>query len=161
MNLRTWHHPSDVEATKYLSLALVVSRFCFMYTRSPMLRVGACGASPWGALERELGSWLDSLTSSWRLIRVRSSRGSCSPVTWSRCVHISREDKPSWRIRELRTAVAKARVNFEMGPPPQVRSWGFPTPTLVQLFPPQDFCFCFWLCQVRWICHIFPNALHI
>ena len=116
-NLRTWHHPADVEASKYLSLALVLSQSCFTYMRSPTLREWACGASPRGALERELGSWLDSLTSSWHLIRVRSARGSCSPVIWSRCVHISREDKPSWWIRELRMAVAKARVNFEMGPP--------------------------------------------
>ena len=110
-------------------------------------QVGDCGENPpRGKLELELHAWLDPLTSNWHFSRVLSLGGICSPVIWSRCVHILRADNPSWQMRELSATVANARVNFNMGSPVE-KFWGFPIPTLVQFSPPQDFCFCFSICH--------------
>ena len=46
---------------------------------------------------------------------------SCSGIywfeNWSRCVHISRAERPRERMRELRVAVATDRVTGDTGPP--------------------------------------------
>ena len=87
------------------------------YTRSPTSMKGLGRLLCKGTLERSLFGWLDRCCSCWRAIKWSSARGNGWFENWSRCVHISREDRPGEWIQKFKAEVATGRVSREMAPP--------------------------------------------
>ena len=101
-----------------------------------------------GTLERSLFGWLDRRCSCWRAIKWSSVRGNGWFENWSRCVHISREDRPGEWIQKFKAEVATVR-GVEKWLRLKAPDGEVPTPTPGLLSQLQGSCWDFWPGQAQ------------